>query len=163
MKTLDEEILRMLGTLNALSKRGPNPPPPPPPMEAHDGETPLPPPPPPDNAPRGQGRGRLMGFLNDHGEMSQTQIAAHLGVRPQSLSELLSKMESDGLVVRRQSTEDKRQTLVSLTDPGRSRVETFRENHRRHAAEFLAPLTEEEKSTLANILRKLIDAKKDET
>lgn len=157
MKTINEEIIRMLGRLNALSKRGPNPPPPSPPIEARDAETP-----PLHNAPRGQGRGRLMGFLNDHGEMSQAQIAAHLGIRPQSLSELLSKMECDGLVVRRQSTEDKRQTLVSLTDLGRSRVETFRENHRRHAAEFLEPLTEEEKSTLAEILRKLIDAKNEE-
>ena len=102
-----------------------------------------------------------MGFLNDHGEMSQAQIAAHLGIRPQSLSELLSKMECDGLIVRRQSTEDKRQTLVSLTECGRSRVETFRETHRKRAAEFLEPLTEEEKNRLAEILRKLVDAKEE--
>lgn len=144
MKTLDEEIVQMLGTLNALSRRGRTPPSP------------------ENNAPRGQGRGRMMGFLNDHGEMSQSQIAAHLDIRPQSLSELLCKMECDGLITRRQSTEDKRQTLVTLTDNGRSRVENFRENHRRHAAEFLEPLTEEEKTVLADILRKLIEAQKDE-
>ncbi|MBQ7314080.1 MAG: MarR family transcriptional regulator, partial [Clostridia bacterium] len=135
MKTIEEEIVRMLGRLNALSKRGPTPPPPPP-MEVHGGE-PVPPPPP--EAPRGQGRGRMLGLLLDHGEMSQTQIASHLGIRPQSLSEMLAKAESDGVIVRRQSTEDKRQTLVSLTDLGRSRVETYRENHRRQAAEFLTP------------------------
>ncbi len=157
MKTLDEEIVRMLGTLNALSKRGSNPPPPPIPPTGE-----LLPPPPPENAPRGQGRGRLMGFLNDHGEMSQAQIAAHLDIRPQSLSELLCKMECDGLITRRQSTEDKRQTLVSLTENGRSRVEAFRENHRRRAAEFLEPLTEDEKTVFADILRKLIEAKKEE-
>ncbi len=156
MKTLDEEILRMLGMLNALSRRGPNPPPPPPPPH-EDGDHP----PFGDRPqPRGQGRGRLMGFLNDHGEMSQSQIAAHLNIRPQSLSELLTKMENDGLIVRRQSDEDRRQTLVFLTDMGRSRVEEFREEHRRRAAEFLEPLTEEEKNSLAQILRKLIEAKK---
>ncbi len=156
MKTIEVEIVRMLEHLNALSKRGSAPPPPPPP-DAPDGKVP----PPPPEASRGQGRGRLMGFLNDHGEMSQSQIAAHLGIRPQSLSELLAKMEADGLILRRQSPEDKRQTLVSLTDCGRSRVETFRENHRKRAAEFLEPLTDEEKAALADLLRKLIDAKKE--
>lgn len=159
MKTIEEEIVRMLGRLNALSKRGSNPPPPPP--EVHSGE-PIPPPPPPEEPPRGQGRGRMLGLLLDHGEMSQSQLASHLGIRPQSLSEMLAKTEADGLIVRRQSTEDKRQTLVSLTENGRSRVETFREVHKKRAAEFLEPLTEEEKTALAEILHKLIEAKKDE-
>ena len=104
----------------------------------------------------------MLGLLLDHCEMSQTQIASHLGIRPQSLSEMLAKAESDGVIVRRQSTEDKRQTLVSLTDLGRSRVETYRENHRRQAAEFLTPLTDDEKNALAEILRKLIESKKEE-
>ena len=155
MKSIEVEIVRMLGRLNALSKRGSNPPPPPP--ETRDSE-----PVPPDPAPRGQGRGRMLGLLLDHGEMSQSHLAYHLGIRPQSLSEMLAKAEADGMIVRRQSTEDKRQTLVSLTELGQSRVETFRENHRRQAAEFLAPLTDEEKAALADILRKLIEAKKED-
>ena len=154
MKTIEVEIVRMLGQLNALSRRGTMPPTPPP--EVPDGMAP------PPEHPRGQGRGRLMGFLKDHGEMNQAQIAAQIGIRPQSLSELLTKMEADGLILRKQSPEDKRQTLVSLTDLGKSRVETFRENHRRHAEEFLEPLTDEEKKALAEILRKLIDAKKED-
>ena len=153
MQTIEVEIVRMLGRLNALSKRGSAPPPPP---DTHDGEVPPPPAP-----PRGQGRGRMLGLLHDHGEMSQSQIAAHLGIRPQSLSEMLAKAEADGVIVRRQSPEDKRQTLVSLTELGQGRVITFRENHRRQAAEFLEPLTDEEKTTLAELLHKLIDAKKE--
>ena len=155
MKTIDVEIVRMLGRLNALSKRGPVPPPPPSP----DGSTP---PPPSESPPRGQGRGRMLGLLLDHGEMSQSQLASHLGIRPQSLSEMLAKAEADGLIERRQSEEDKRQTIVFLTDTGRSRVETFRETHRKHAAEFLQPLDDNEKQTLADLLRKLIDAKSEE-
>ena len=161
MKTIEEDILRMLGRLNALSRRGANPPPPPPAAEGREGEN-VPPPPPQEGPPRGQGRGRMLGLLMDHGEMSQSQLAAHLGIRPQSLSEMLAKTEADGMIVRRQSTEDKRQTIVSLTETGRSRVETFREVHQKRAAEFREPLTLEEKNTLAEILHKLIEAKKDE-
>jgi DNA-binding MarR family transcriptional regulator len=143
MKTIEVEIVRMLGRLNALSRRTPTPP-----QEVPE-------------APRGHGRGRMLGLLHDHGEMSQSQIASLLDIRPQSLSEMLAKAETDGVIARRQSTEDKRQTLVSLTELGQSRVETYRENHRRQAEEFLDPLTDDEKTALAEILRKLIDAKKE--
>lgn len=143
MKTIEVEIVRMLGRLNALSRRAPTSP-----QEVPE-------------APRGHGRGRMLGLLHDHGEMSQSQIASLLDIRPQSLSEMLAKAETDGVIVRRQSTEDKRQTLVSLTELGQSRVETYRENHRRQAEEFLDPLTDDEKTALAEILRKLIDAKKE--
>ena len=153
MKTIEMEIVRMLGHLNALSRRGTPPPPPP---DTQDGSVP------PPEVPRGQGRGRMLGLLLDHGEMSQSQIASLLGIRPQSLSEMLAKTEADGMIERRQSEEDKRQTIVSLTELGKSRVQTFRENHRKHAAEFLEPLTDEEKNALAELLRKLIEAKKEE-
>jgi DNA-binding MarR family transcriptional regulator len=143
MKTIEVEIVRMLSRLNALSRRAPTSP-----QEVPE-------------APRGHGRGRMLGLLHDHGEMSQSQIASLLDIRPQSLSEMLAKAETDGVIARRQSTEDKRQTLVSLTELGQSRVETYRENHRRQAEEFLDPLTDDEKTALAEILRKLIDAKKE--
>lgn len=156
MKTIEEDILCMLGALNAISRRGGGAgaknPPPPPTHEPNDGEMPPPPP------PRGQGAGRMLGFLLDMGEMSQSQLADNLGIRPQSLSELLAKTEADGMVTRRRSEEDKRQTLVSLTDLGRTRVEAFREAHKKRAADFLAPLSTEEKYALADILRKLIEA-----
>ena len=98
----------------------------------------------------------------DNGPMAQSQLAAQLGIRPQSLSELIGKVEADGLVTRHQSAEDKRQTIVSLTEKGRANVETFRRAHRQHAAEFLSPLTDEEKQQFSAILRKLMDARKEQ-
>ena len=102
------------------------------------------------------GRGRILAALNDCGSMSQTQLAAQLDIRPQSLSELLGKVEAEGLIDRKQSEEDKRQTIVSLTEEGRAKVAGFRDAHRRRAEAFLAPLTEDEKNALADILAKLI-------
>ena len=46
-------------------------------------------------------------------------------------------------------------------DAVKKELETYRENHRRQAEEFLDPLTDDEKTALAEILRKLIDAKKE--
>lgn len=153
---LNDEIVRTLRKLNAISRRGPRPEP----------GSPLP----ADDAkgdPRGDmkhehGRGRIMATLNDRGSMSQCRLAQLLDIRPQSLSELLVKMEGDGLIGRVQSEEDRRQIIVSLTGEGSARVAAFREIHRRRAAEFLAPLTVEEKTTLVRLLKKLTDARPEE-
>jgi len=155
MPTLDEEILGMLRRFNAMSRRHPK-------QQDHvppaDGETGVVPPEPENKT---HGRGRLIALLMDNGPMAQSQIAAHLGIRPQSLSELICKVEADGLVTRRQSAEDKRQTIVSITEKGRANVESFRCAHKKHAEELFAPLTEEEKLALASALRKIIDARKE--
>ena len=152
---LNEEIVRTLRKLNAMSRRGPRP----------DPE--LPPPPDAPRDPRGDmkhehGRGRIMAMLNDGGAMSQCRLAHLLDIRPQSLSELLVKMEGDGLIERVQSEEDRRQIIVSLTEEGSARVASFRETHRRAAAEFLSPLTLDEKNTLVRLLKKLTDARSEE-
>lgn len=145
--TIDEDILHALRRLEAMSKRKPADAPFPTSQDS-DGSQP----------PRNQGRGRMLSVLNDSGAMSQTQLAARLAIRPQSLSELLAKSEAEGFVERRQSDEDKRQTIVSITEAGRNRVALFREAHRSRAEKFCSPLTEEEKTTLMALLEKLISA-----
>ena len=133
---LNEEIVRELRKLNAMSRRGR--------PEVPEGEV-----------RREHGRGRSMGILADRGPMSQAKLAEYLDIRPQSLSEVICKMESDGIVMRRQSEEDRRQTIVSLTEAGVARVEAFREFQRRHAEEFLAPLSIEERKMFASLLARL--------
>lgn len=158
MQTKDEEIFGMFRRINAMTrmqprhKDGMTPP-----SHIHPGEMPSQPP------PHEHGKGRMMRLLADEGEMIQSQLAARLEIRPQSLSELLAKAENDGLVTRRQSEEDKRQTIVSLTDVGRERVTEFRSAHKKHAEEFLSPLSEEEKETLSAILSKMIESRNDIT
>ena len=143
------DILHALRRLEAMSRRKPDLP------DAnpdHDG-------PPKGMPPRNQGRGRMLGVLSDCGAMSQIQLAQRLDIRPQSLSELLAKAEAEGFVERRQSDEDKRQTIVSITEAGKSRVALFRDAHRKRAEEFCSPLTNEEKQTLLALLSKLIEAR----
>ena len=144
--TKDEEIIGMLRKLNAMSRRS-RPPHdvPPPPM----GEM-MPPPP-----PREHGRVRLMNMLKENGELSQKEIAEKLDIRPQSLSELLVKMESDGLISRRQDKDDKRVIVVALTEKGEEQLVVLRQANREHAEKLFSPLTEEEKDALIAILKKL--------
>lgn len=144
--TKDEEIMGMLRKLNAMSRRS-RPPHdvPPPPM----GEM-MPPPP-----PREHGRVRLMNMLKENGELSQKEIAEKLDIRPQSLSELLVKMESDGFISRRQDKDDKRVIVVALTEKGEEQLVVLRQANREHAEKLFSPLTDEEKDALIAILKKL--------
>ncbi len=144
--TKEEDILRSLRRLEAMSRR-----------KSHcttEQQTDHD----PSAPPRNHGRGRMLGVLSDLGPMSQTQLAAHLDIRPQSLSELIAKSESDGFIERKQSDEDKRQTIVSITEAGKCRVALFREAHRKRAEDFCLPLTDEEKNILLALLEKLISA-----
>ena len=89
------------------------------------------------------------------GSASQKEIAEKLDIRPQSLSELLVKMESDGFISRRQDKDDKRVIVVALTEKGEEQLVVLRQANREHAEKLFSPLTEEEKDALIAILKKL--------
>lgn len=147
--TKDEEIMGMLRKLNAMSRRSRPPhdvPPPPPPP---GGEIMSPPP------PREHGRVRLMNMLKENGKLSQREIAEKLDIRPQSLSELLVKMESNGFISRRQDKDDKRVIVVALTEKGEEQLVVLQQANREHAEKLFSPLTDEEKDALIAILKKL--------
>ena len=107
-------------------------------------------------------RERVLSLLDETEGISQQKLALILGIRPQSLSELLGKLEKDGLLVREKNPEDRRETLVSLTPEGRERAASFEEERRRVGEAFLAPLTEEERETLGALLTRLLDGQEEE-
>ena len=64
------------------------------------------------------GQGRLIELLRKTGPLTQKKLAYFLGIRQQSLGELVRKLEEAGYVERKPSPEDKRAMIVSLTDAG---------------------------------------------
>ncbi|MBD5559377.1 MAG: MarR family transcriptional regulator [Clostridia bacterium] len=65
-----------------------------------------------------RGQGRILALLRKTGPISQRDMAYLLGIRPQSLGELVRKLEENEYICREQSAEDKRGYMVSLTDKG---------------------------------------------
>lgn len=124
-------------------------------------EPPFPAPPPPDA--ESPAVGRVLDLLSDTDGMAQVALARALRIRPQSLSELLCRMEQKELIRRTPSEADKRQTIVRITDTGRDRAAEMRRIHERAATALFAPLTETEKETLAFLLQKVIDAGEEHT
>ncbi len=132
--------------------------PPPPPSEEMPPETPQP----PHRPPRGgmHAPGRILDLLLHEDGVSQNTLASKLNVRPQSLSEMLGKMEERGHITRRANENDKRETLVFLTETGRKIHAEFYNRRLECAKTFLAPLSEAEQAQLLLLLRKLFESTK---
>ena len=68
-------------------------------------------------------QGRILNLLAHTGEMRQQDLRAELGIRPQSLYEVLTKLERAGYVTRRASQSDRRMIIVAITPAGLSCIQ----------------------------------------
>ncbi len=103
------------------------------------------------------GQNRVMFLVHRYGSITQKELQEILQIQQGSLSELLSKMESSGLIERKRNPEDRRQVVLSLTEKG-SEIE--RANHERvmkENMELFSSLSNEEQDELYRMLRCLLD------
>lgn len=97
----------------------------------------------------------MLAVLASHGQMSQARLAEKLGVRSASASELLAKMEADGLVKRLPDEEDGRAYKVELTESGTQAAAEVMADRRERDAHLFEALTLDEKQQLTTLLDKL--------
>ncbi len=106
---------------------------------------------------RRRGQARVLTMLSMQEGISQKDLAFLLGIRPQTLGEMLQKLEERELVERKKSEVDGRIIQVYLTDEGRSRAAEIAERRSLVAADMFSVLDEAEKEQLLVILDKLGD------
>ncbi len=91
------------------------------------------------------------------GTTSQRFLQETVPISSASLSEVLSKLEYEGLVNRTRSDQDRRQLNVTLTPEGeRAAVECAKRNEE-FESRMLSVLDEDEKRDLAHTLDRLVD------
>ena len=95
---------------------------------------------------------RVLKLLGETSSISQQSLQEILAIRPGSLSELLSKLENKGLILRTQDETDRRKNTLSLTDAGR---EALKETEERR--DPFNMLTDEEQEALKALLKKIIE------
>lgn len=86
----------------------------------------------------------------------QGHLADLLHLTPGTVSLRIDQLVEDGLVERSPDPGDRRSSLVALTDDGRRRFNEVAGDHLALQDQFLAALTEVERGTLADLLRKLL-------
>ncbi len=62
---------------------------------------------------------RILRVLDELGEVEQSAIANEACLLLPSLTRILRTMEAEGQITRRQDSQDKRRTMVKITDEGR--------------------------------------------
>lgn len=91
------------------------------------------------------------------GKMTQRALMGRFELKAGSLSEVLTKMERDGLITRTRDTQDRRQLIVQLTDEGCTLAdeEQLRREHFREGA--LSCISDEERNQLEDMLGRIKD------
>ena len=99
---------------------------------------------------------QVLNRLRREGPMTQCELAFQTGQHPAGISRMLDGFESEGLVVRTRDPEDRRKMRVSLAKKGQQRLLEADPDVAHAAQEFLAPLSQAERRTLGELLRKLV-------
>jgi len=88
-------------------------------------------------------------------ELSQTDLAARLGMRKAAAGTLIDGLEGKGLVERARSRDDRRLQLVSITDAGRRVVDEVDRMGEVLGTRLRQGISREERAQLVSILQRL--------
>lgn len=101
---------------------------------------------------------RILIILNEVGVITQRELTRRLGIQPGSASEVLTKLENAGLIIRTPSQMDRRTTDIKLTqEGGRLAREAAQRRSRRHVEMFSCLSAREKEELLATLERINID------
>jgi MarR family transcriptional regulator, organic hydroperoxide resistance regulator len=110
---------------------------------------------------REQGRGRELTLsqiralvvLEQEEEATAGDLAKSAGLNPASVTAMLDQLESNGIVIRRRSTDDRRVCMVSLTEAGRAVVGDERVRWQELWEEHLKDLSEPQLLAAVEVMR----------
>jgi DNA-binding MarR family transcriptional regulator len=94
--------------------------------------------------------------LWDEGEVAPSQIAERLSLTRGAVSKLVDRLVAKKLVVCRVDRDDRRFQTLALTPAGRKLVPTLAGLADRNDQEFFGVLSDEQRSTLAALLKELV-------
>jgi DNA-binding MarR family transcriptional regulator len=94
----------------------------------------------------------LRTLARDDQPLRMTELADRLGIVPRSLTTVIDALEEAGLVRREIDPSNRRAILLHLTERGAAVRDDLREARRLAAEALFAPLSEDERRTLAELL-----------
>ncbi|MBL1100322.1 MarR family winged helix-turn-helix transcriptional regulator [Streptomyces coffeae] len=94
-----------------------------------------------------------LGRLNREGPARLTALASDEGVTQPSMTQLVQRLERQGLVTRVADPADGRVVLVAVTDDGRALLAARRRSRTTQLTELLATLSPEDEEALATAVR----------
>jgi DNA-binding MarR family transcriptional regulator len=100
---------------------------------------------------------RALRVLRRHGVMRLSELSDRLNIAARSTTEVIDALQARDLAMRRPDPDDRRATLVELTEHGMQVLQAIREAGGRESVRAFGRLTSADQAALAAILRKLRD------
>lgn len=101
------------------------------------------------------GQANLLLLIGQNDGASQRDLAELLDVRPSSMTEMLARLEQDGLIEKKQDDKDQRVMHIYLTEKGRKEAETMNAGKDAFAESLFQALTDEEQEQMLALVGKL--------
>jgi DNA-binding MarR family transcriptional regulator len=102
-----------------------------------------------------RGQGRVLALLGLKPEISQKELTYLLGMSRQAIAQLLDKLEKSGYLTREPSEEDRRVSIVRLTEEGR-KAAAGAEDEAPESPDVLDCLNDEELAAFSDYLGRII-------
>ena len=77
---------------------------------------------------KNRGQEKILDILSKKTSISQKELQDILGIEAGSLSEILSKLENNGLIFKQRDEKDKRKLIIQLTDKG-THITKYKKNN----------------------------------
>jgi DNA-binding MarR family transcriptional regulator len=100
---------------------------------------------------------RALRMLSRHGTMRLSALSDHLQIAPRTATEVVDALQAADLVRRRADPDDRRATLVEVTEHGASVLAEIRATRGTEAVRVFGRLSPADRAELARILSKLGD------
>ncbi|WP_158598485.1 MarR family winged helix-turn-helix transcriptional regulator [Notoacmeibacter ruber] len=101
------------------------------------------------------GQEQILLALSEEERMPLSGIADHLGVRAQTITRAITRLEAQGLVFRTPSEEDGRVSHIALTDDGHALVDDVKKTVKKVERKMLGSLDKTQKKTLLRFLESI--------
>jgi DNA-binding MarR family transcriptional regulator len=98
---------------------------------------------------------RTLNFLYRKEGVSLSKLADHIGLTLPTMSMLVDGLVAKGLLDRREDPQDRRRMTLTLTEPGRARLESARRDTVAYLEERLRQLSASDRATITTAMRML--------
>lgn len=108
---------------------------------------------------RGGKRGqiRILNLLDKSNGVTQKELLQNIPIKSGSMSEMVSKLEAQGFILKERDKEDRRKINIILTPKGKSFLDRQLAINREQEKDLFTSLTPEEQQLLIQLLNKLFD------
>lgn len=93
--------------------------------------------------------------ISEGGELSQNHLGRLASMDVATVKGVVDRLKAKGLIQSRADKDDKRRSLISLSDNGHELIDVLKKDGARISEKTLAPLRSSERKSLINLLMKI--------